>query len=73
VLSGSEEASKWSNISEALSKRVAVAKEKGAVAVLFFDQANFDRYQRRFSYMKDNDSGSMGIKAMAKESMPSFF
>jgi hypothetical protein len=73
LLSGSEEASKWSNISEALSKRVAVAKEKGAVAVLFFDQANFDRYQRRFSYMKDNDSGSMGIKAMAKESMPSFF
>ncbi|MDB9889375.1 M28 family peptidase [Flavobacteriaceae bacterium] len=73
VLSGSEEASKWSNISEALSKRVAVAKEKGAVAVLFFDQANFDRYQRRFSYMKENDSGSMGIKALAKESMPSFF
>ncbi len=41
--------------------------------MLFFDQANFDRYQRRFSYMKDNDSGSMGIKALAKESMPSFF
>lgn len=73
LLSGSKEASKWSNISEALSKRVAVAKEKGAVAVLFFDQANYDRYQRRFSYMKENNSGSMGIKALSKESLPSFF
>lgn len=73
LLSGSSEASKWSNISEALSKRVAVAKEKGAVAILFFDQANFDRYQRRFNYMKQNNSGNMEIKALSKETTPSFY
>lgn len=73
VLSGTEEASKWSNISEALSKRAAVAKEKGALAVLFFDQANYERYQRRFTYMKKNDSGRMDIKAMSKQNTPSFF
>ena len=72
VLSGNKVASKWSNISEAMSKRAALAKEKGALAILVFDQANFDRYQRRFNYMKSNDSGSMGIKALSKESLPTF-
>ena len=72
VLSGNKEASKWSNISEAMTKRAALAKEKGAAAVLFYDQANFDRYQRRFNYMKANNSGSMGIKALSKESIPTF-
>ncbi len=72
VLSGNKEASKWSNISEAMTKRAALAKEKGAAAVLFYDQANFDRYQRRFKYMKANNSGSMGIKALSKESIPTF-
>ncbi len=73
VLSGNKEASKWSNISEALRKRVAVAKEKGALAVMLYDQANYDRYKRRFDYMSKNNSGSMTIKALSKDEMPCFY
>jgi len=61
-LSGTDEQSVWSNMSESLSKRIQLAKDKGARGVLYYDADNFSRFKRRFDYMKDNDSGRMALK-----------
>lgn len=61
-LSGTTTKSLWSNISESLSKRIALAKDKGAKGVLYLDQANYPRYKSRFDYMKGADSGNMSLK-----------
>lgn len=73
VLSGTDEKSVWSNMSESIGKRTELAEAKGAVAVFYYDDANFDRYKRRFDYMKANDSGRMGIKTNEKSTFSSFF
>ncbi|MCO5723393.1 M28 family peptidase [Robiginitalea marina] len=62
LLTGTQEPSKWSNISEAIEKRMEVALEKGAGGILFVDPDNFSRYMRYFDYMKTNDSGQMSLK-----------
>jgi len=60
-LSGSLEPSKWSNMSEAMGKRSAVAKSKGAKGMLFLDELNYARYKGYFDYMKNNNSGQMAV------------
>jgi hypothetical protein len=67
LLTGTEEPSKWSNISEANEKRMEVALEKGAEGILFVDPDNFSRYMRYFDYMKTNDSGQMSLKNKDEE------
>ncbi len=62
VLSGSSEPSIWSNMSQAIDKRTALAKDKGAVGMLYFDAQNFSRFKRYFEYMKLNNSGQMSIQ-----------
>jgi Zn-dependent M28 family amino/carboxypeptidase len=61
LLTGTREASKWSNISEAIEKRSEVAKRKGADGILYIDPVNYARYQRYFNYMKANDRGRMDL------------
>lgn len=61
LLSGSMEPTKWSNISEAIGKRMEVAASKGAKGVLYVDDANFARYKNYFDNMKRNNSGSMEL------------
>ena len=61
LLTGTNEASKWSNISEAIEKRAEVAKEKGAAAMIYVDEANFSRYNRYYEYMKANNGGRMDL------------
>ena len=73
IISGNSEKSVWSNMSEAVGKRFDVAKSKGAKGVLYYDTANFERYKKRFDYMKQNDSGRMGIKNDQKDSFFTFF
>ncbi|MCX2719774.1 M28 family metallopeptidase [Lentiprolixibacter aurantiacus] len=66
VLSGNEEASVWSNMSEAIGKRTEVASAKGAKGILYFDPANYARYKGYYQYMKRNNSGRMAIKESAE-------
>ena len=66
LLTGTSEASKWSNISEAIEKRMEVAKRKGADGILYVDPDNYARYQRYFNYMKANDRGSMDLVSQEK-------
>ncbi len=60
-LSGSSEASVWSNMSEAVGKRRELAVSKGAKGMLYFDPGNYSRYKRYFEYMKLNGGGQMSI------------
>jgi hypothetical protein len=73
VLSGTSEKSKWSNMSEAISKRFELAESKGVKAILYYDTNNFGRYKSRFDYMKKNDSGRMTIKDNSSTSFSTFF
>ncbi|WP_394972281.1 M28 family peptidase [uncultured Croceitalea sp.] len=63
VLSGSEEKTVWSNMSEAMGKKTALAFSNGAIGALYYDAQNFTRYKRYFDYMKTNDAGRMGLAA----------
>lgn len=72
-VSGSSETSIWSNMSESLSKRIQLAVDKGAKGVLYYDTENFNRFKRRFDYMKTNDSGRMEIKDNTSGDFSSLF
>jgi hypothetical protein len=61
LLTGTGEASKWSNISESIEKRTEVAMAKGAAAMIYVDEENFSRYNRYYEYMKLNDGGRMDL------------
>ena len=61
LLSGSDRKSIWSNPSESVGKRLELAANKGASAILYYDEENFARFKSRFEYMKNNDSGRMQL------------
>ena len=67
VLSGSSEASKWSNISEGPELREDLANAKGVKGIIYLEEANFSRYKRFYDYMKTNDSGQMSFKTEEDE------
>ncbi len=67
VLSGTNEKSVWSNMSEAIGKKSSLAVEKGAKAVLYYDTNNFLRFKRYFDFMQNNKSGKMSLKAQAAD------
>ena len=67
LLSGSIEKSVWSNMSEAMGKKTALAFAKGAIGALYYDSENFARFKRYFDYMKTNGSGRMGLAAETTE------
>ncbi len=61
VISGTNKESGWSNLSEGVDKRQAVAQSKGARGFFYVDDANFARYKRYFDRMQRNNSGRMGL------------
>ncbi len=67
IVSGTQVKSVWSNMSEAMQKKMELALDKGAVGVLYYDTANFPRYKRYFDFMKNNDSGRMQLAANSSE------
>ncbi len=62
IISGSKEKSIWSNMSEAIGKRMELAASKGVAGVIYYDEGNFKRYKGYYNYMKANDGGQMEIK-----------
>ncbi|WP_190808526.1 M28 family peptidase [Flagellimonas sp. S3867] len=62
IVSGTDEKSVWSNMSEAVGKKNELAKDKGAVGVLYYDDQNFSRFKGYFEFMKNNRSGKMSLK-----------
>lgn len=63
TLSGNNEKSIWSNMSESIGKRIELAQGKGAIGVIYFDNDNYARFKNRFNHMQANNSGRMGLKA----------
>lgn len=62
VLSGTDEQSAYSNMSEAIGLRQEAAREKGAAGLLYYDPQNYNRYNGYYKYMKKNNSGRLTIK-----------
>ena len=54
VISGDKKASKWSNGRQALSSKRNAAKDKGAKAVFFMDDALFQRYSNFYKKREEN-------------------
>ncbi len=73
TLSGSDEKSIWSNLSESIAKRMELASSKGAAAVFYFDEGNYGRFKSRFNYMKNNDSGRMELADEEEAGFANFF
>jgi hypothetical protein len=73
TLSGTNEKSVWSNMSESIGKRMELAASKGAIGVMYFDEDNYGRFKNRFNFMQGNDSGSMGLKDDVQGDFFSFF
>ncbi|MCK0192130.1 M28 family peptidase [Arenibacter sp. F20364] len=73
TLSGTNEKSVWSNMSESLGKRMELAASKGAIGVMYFDEGNYGRFKNRFNFMQSKDSGSMGLKDEVQNDFFSFF
>ena len=67
VVSGTDESSSWSDMSEGIGKKVNLAKEKGAKGILYYDPKNYARYQGYFNYMSTNDRGQMQVKSKDEE------
>jgi len=62
LLSGSDKESVWGNMSEGLKKKSALAFEKGAKGVLYFNPENFLRYKNHYEFIKGNSEGKMSLK-----------
>ncbi|WP_420322383.1 M28 family peptidase [Flagellimonas sp.] len=62
TISGTDEKSVWSNMSEAIGKKTELAKSKGAQGILYYDEQNFPRFKGYFEFMKNNKSGKMSLK-----------
>lgn len=63
VISGTSEGSAWSNMSEAIGKKVTAAKENGAKGLLYYDPTNYARFEGYYNYMSTNDRGQMQVKS----------
>jgi len=70
TITGTNETSIWSNMSESLTKRIQIAVDKGATGVLYYDADNFNRFKRRFESMKTNNSGRMEV---VDDNAPEFY
>lgn len=67
IISGSQDPSAWSNMSESIGLRSKAAFDNGAVGILYYDPVNYPRFNQYFTYMKTNNSGKMELKAEAKD------
>jgi hypothetical protein len=65
VISGDDKASKWSNGRQAISSKRNTAKEKGAKALFFMDDALFKRYSA--FYKRREESGSSTRLSLPKK------
>lgn len=61
TLSGSDEPSVWSNMSEAIGKKSGLALEKGAKGVLYFDSENYARYSQYYKFIENSTNHRMSL------------
>lgn len=61
-VSGTEEPSIWSSMSEAVGKKSQLALEKGAAGVVYYDDTNYSRYAEYFNFLKNSPNHKMSLK-----------
>ncbi|UNY97705.1 M28 family peptidase [Zhouia spongiae] len=67
-ISGTDKTSDWSNWRESLLRRFEIAKSKGAIGILYYDDSYFSRVKRRYDhYINSNNAGGMGFKSEKQE------
>ncbi len=62
VVSGNLEPSAWSNVSESIEHKAQILVDKGARAILYYDNANFQRFKRAFDFLAGNEKGRMSLR-----------
>ncbi|NAS30000.1 M28 family peptidase [Flavobacteriaceae bacterium R38] len=67
-ISGTSEASKWSNLRQAFNAKIGAASEKGAKGLLFYDDGNFSSLQQQFNRVKNQPNGRISLKSDDAES-----
>ncbi|WP_430967040.1 M28 family peptidase [Spongiimicrobium sp. 2-473A-2-J] len=72
TLSGTDQKSAWSSRSEAISKRFELALNKGAKGVIYWDDTNFGRIQRRFNNLKNINKSKLGLQDNVEPDFISF-
>lgn len=73
VITGAKTVSKWSNGRQALSSKRDAAKEKGAKAIFFADDALFNRYSRYFKNQAEKGGSSRLSLPAKKEDGPEIY
>ncbi|RKN80875.1 M28 family peptidase [Ulvibacterium marinum] len=72
-ISGTQEKSIWSDLSESLGKRMKLASEKGAKGILYYDAANYSRFKSQFRYRKNNNNEKMELRSKGDQKFDKFF
>lgn len=68
TITGTKEASKWSNLRAAFSDKMQAAKDNGAIGLLFYDDENFSRLAARFNFLKNNTKAdNLSLKDASNE------
>jgi hypothetical protein len=62
VISGTNKSSVWSDMSESIEKKTQILVGKGARGILYVDNVNYQRYQRAFDFLANNEEGRMSLK-----------
>ncbi len=62
VISGNSDSSVWSDLSESVEKKAQILVGKGARAILYIDNSNYQRYLRAFDFLANNNDGQMTLK-----------
>ncbi|MBC9797685.1 M28 family peptidase [Sinomicrobium weinanense] len=63
LISGTSEASKWSDIKISMPDRLDIAMKKGAKGMLLIDKTNFDMISQQFNFLKQRaENGRMQLK-----------
>ena len=73
VISGTDKTSKWSDIRQAFSEKVKIAKDKGAIGLLFYDEANLPILIQQYTMMKERTKQGSGRMSLKKEAEDFFY
>ena len=73
LLSGSVWPSKWGNFNESLADRIQIANEKGAKAIIIFEQDNYSRLKGRFQFLRRSRRNGMTLASSLTDEIAPIF
>ncbi len=67
LITGSDKASKWSNLRQAFADKIGLANTKGAKGLLFYDDGNFGLINQQYNILKNRENGRISLKTNTAE------